>query len=310
MHNLSGAAVTFSEVTVALGGVSILQDVSANVPAGSCTAIVGPNGAGKTTLLLTLLGEVPYTGTITLQTPGSAEKPRIGYVPQKLNFDAGLPLTVLEFMALGEQRRPLWLGVSRRVRERALELLGAVRAQELLKRRLGALSGGELQRVLLALALQQRPQLLILDEPAAGVDVRGGQLFCELLDGLRRQYGFTQLMVSHDLSTVTHHAGHVICLNHRVAAEGAPQAVLTPQNLSAVFGLHMGMLRAEALPGGSATVAAGICQGACCACAHTQPTLAHTPTPALGADGGTSGGASGGKGCGDGCGCAKEGGDA
>ncbi len=266
MHQPAGAAVTFEEVTVVLGGVSILEAVNARVPAGSCTAIVGPNGAGKTTLLLTLLGEVPHSGRIRLQTAdGSA--PRIGYVPQKLNFDAGLPLTVLEFMALGAQRRPLWLGIGRKVRARALEHLQAVRAAELAQRRLGALSGGELQRVLLALALQQRPQLLILDEPAAGVDVRGGHLFCELLDGLRREKGFTQLMVSHDLSTVTHHANHVICLNHRVAAEGAPQAVLTPENLSAVFGLHMGLLRADALPGG-AMPAPGICQGACCACEH------------------------------------------
>lgn len=280
----AGAAVTFDGVTVALGGVSILESVCAHVPAGSCTAIVGPNGAGKTTLLLALLGEAPYTGHIHIRCAnGCPTTPRIGYVPQKLAFDAGLPLTVLEFMALGAQRRPLWLGINRRVRKDALALLESVRATDLARRRLGALSGGELQRVLLALALQQKPQLLVLDEPAAGVDIRGGQLFCELLDSLRCENRFTQLMVSHDLSTVTHHATHVILLNKRVAAEGNPSEVLTPEALSAVFGLHMGMIKAGMLPantsGGttfSGDFSHGICQGACCTC-QNSPTSENTP---------------------------------
>ncbi|MCA1809453.1 MAG: metal ABC transporter ATP-binding protein [Kiritimatiellia bacterium] len=234
-------AVLFRNVTVKAAGITILEDVTAHAPAGGCVAIVGPNGAGKTTLLMALLGQLTYAGSITMAVASDGASPRIGYVPQRLQFDRGLPLTVLDFLVMGEQRLPLWLGVRAAARRRALSLLASVRAEMLAERLLGALSGGELQRVLLALALQRDPDLLVLDEPAAGVDLRGGYLLCELLERLRLERGFTQLMVSHDLGTVTHHATHVILLNRRVVAEGPPDAVMTPENLSSVFGLHMGL---------------------------------------------------------------------
>ena len=243
-------AVAFEGVGVRLGGFDLLEEVTATVPRGGCTAVVGPNGAGKTTLLLALLGDLPYRGTIRRTAIAGGRPARIGYVPQRLQFDRGLPMTVREFLAMGPQRRPLWLGTRRRVREAGRDLLAAVGGEALETRALGVLSGGELQRVLLALALQQDPDILVLDEPAAGVDVQGGYLLCELLERLRRERGFTQLMVSHDLATVTHHATHVILLNRRVAAEGAPQAVLTEANLAAVFGMHMGLVARNAMPAG------------------------------------------------------------
>jgi zinc transport system ATP-binding protein len=242
-----GNAVVFDRVTVRLSGVSILEEVSASAPRGGCTAVVGPNGAGKSTLLLALLGHVPFAGSIDIVPTEKNSASRIGYVPQRLQFDRGMPMTVGDFLVMGLQRRPLWLGTRRSSRQRACELLAAVHADSLAQRMLGVLSGGELQRVLLALALAQDPDLLVLDEPAGGVDVQGGQLFCELLERLRRERGFTQLMVSHDLGTVTHHATHVIMLNHRVVAVGPPREVLTPANLGAVFGLHMGLPDADAL---------------------------------------------------------------
>jgi len=244
------SAVVFENVSVRLDGVPILEGVTASVPRGGCTAVVGPNGAGKTTLLLALLRQTPFDGDIRIGATGTGGAPRIGYVPQRLQFDRGLPMTVRDFMVMGLQRQPLWLGTRRKPRERARELLTAVRSEALEGRLLGVLSGGELQRVLLALALAQDPNLLVLDEPASGVDVQGGQLFCELLERLRRERGFTQLMVSHDLATVTHHATHVILLNRRVIAEGPPREVLTPEHLAAVFGMHMGLADARALPEG------------------------------------------------------------
>ncbi len=243
-------AVSFYNVSVALEGVSILEEVSASVPRGGCAAVVGPNGAGKTTLLMALLGHVRFQGSIRIANTPDGRPPRVGYVPQRLQFDRGMPLTVLDFLVMGRQRKPLWLGTRACHRQAARQLLKAVSAEALEKRRLGALSGGELQRVLLALALQQTPDLLILDEPAAGVDVQGGQLFCELLERLRGVHGFSQLMVSHDLGMVTHHSTHVILLNRNVVAEGRPQDVLTPENLSAVFGLHMGLVDARSMPDG------------------------------------------------------------
>lgn len=241
------------------GGLRILDAVSATVPRGSCTAIVGPNGAGKTTLLLALLGDLPYLGRIDFPGRAEGQRPRIGYVPQKLDFDRGQPITVREFLALGLQRRPLWFGVAGRWRRKAHDKLAQVQALHLASRRLGALSGGELQRVLLALALLQEPELLVLDEPEAGVDFHGGFIFCELLDSLRKEQHFTQLMVSHDLSTITHHATHVICLKHGVVAEGPPKEVLTPNNLGITFGLHMGLVKPDSLPSGLTA-----CTATCC----------------------------------------------
>lgn len=251
-------ALLFEGLSVHRGGIHILDAVDATVPMGSCTAIIGPNGAGKTTLLLALLQAVPYRGEVSFPGYGGRE-PRIGYVPQHLAFDRGLPLTVHEFLCLGFQTRPLWFGVGAHRRSRTVATLARVQAEHLAERRLGALSGGELQRVLLALALLQEPELLVLDEPAAGVDVQGEYIFCELLDSLRHSQGFTQLMVSHDLPTVTHHATHVICLNHRVVAEGPPREVLTPANLSAIFGLHMGLVNLQSMP-----MAQGGCTAPCC----------------------------------------------
>lgn len=257
----NGAAVTFENVMVALGGNTVLESISAGVPRGSCTAIVGPNGAGKTTMLLALLGEAPYTGVIRIFRADEGRPLRIGYVPQRLQFDRGMPLTVLEFMVMGWQRSPLWFGVRRAHRDRAQELLASVKADGLENRRVGALSGGEMQRVLLALALGQEPDLLVLDEPASGVDFQGEHVFCELLDKLRCERGFTQLMVSHDLPTVTHHATHVICLNRKVAAEGPPQEVLTAENLIAIFGPHMGLVNSRALPNGKSSCSSPCCGG-------------------------------------------------
>ncbi|HVP10730.1 MAG TPA: metal ABC transporter ATP-binding protein [Phycisphaerae bacterium] len=255
------AAVAFEDVTVAPGGYLILDGVTARVPLGSCTAIVGPNGAGKTTMLLALLGQIPYRGRIHVACQTQERHSRIGYVPQRLQFDRGLPMTVLEFMVMGWQRMPLYLGVRKNHRKRAMALLTSVKADALAQRRIGALSGGEMQRVLLALAIGQKPDLLVLDEPAAGVDFQGEHVFCELLEGLRRELGFTLLMVSHDLVTVTHHATHVICLNRRVIAEGPPRETLTPENLTAIFGVHMGLVDGRALPDDRAECSASCCKG-------------------------------------------------
>lgn len=252
-------AVMFENVTIERGGVSILDNVTASVPRGGCTAIIGPNGAGKTTLLLALLGEMSYKGRIHTACNVTGGCSRVGYVPQRLTFDRGMPITVSEFLAMGSQKKPLWFGIRADLKKKGIELLSEVKADQLVERKLGELSGGEMQRVLLALALQQEPELLVLDEPAAGVDFQGEHVFCDLLDMLRKEKGFTQLMVSHDLPTVTHHASHVICLNRRVAAEGPPREALTNTNLTAIFGMHMGLVDSRSMPDGNA-----FCTAACC----------------------------------------------
>jgi zinc transport system ATP-binding protein len=241
-------AIRLERVSVEVEDALALEEVTAVVPARGFTAVVGPNGAGKTTLLHAILGLRPHRGTIALAGPGG-QAPRIGYVPQRLTFDRGTPLTVEELLVLGWQRRPIWLGLRRSARARAQGLLEAVDAGHLRARPLGALSGGELQRVLLALALGQDPELLVLDEPAAGLDARGELLLCGLLERLRGERGFTLLMVTHDLGLALHHASHVLLLHRRLLAEGTPASVLTPENLSCAYGAHMGGLASSPAAG-------------------------------------------------------------
>ena len=229
-------AVRFERINVRLGDNLILDQVSANVPRGSCTAIIGPNGGGKTTLLLAFLGELPYTGQIRFT--GSGHPLRIAYVPQRLPFDRGMPLTVLEFMVMGWQRTPLCFGVRRPYRQRAMELLHSVGMEGLEKRRLGALSGGELQRVLLALALEPMPNILILDEPLSGVDVEGMSLLMDMLDEIRKKFDLSILMTTHDFTMLEQYCDQVVLLQGKILRRGTPLDVLNSEEFAQAF--HMG----------------------------------------------------------------------
>ena len=163
------AAIDIAHVDVRRGDLHILQDISAAVPQGSSTVLVGPNGAGKSTLLHCIINEIAYTGEIRMQGK-SGRRPRLAYVPQNLQMDSALPLTVAEFLSLGHQRRPLWLGIKGSASRRARAALAPVHAEHLIRRRMSDLSGGELRRVLLAAALAREPEILLLDEPLGGVD--------------------------------------------------------------------------------------------------------------------------------------------
>ncbi|MDR1545745.1 MAG: metal ABC transporter ATP-binding protein [Deltaproteobacteria bacterium] len=229
------AAVSLEGVGVTLGQFEVLQDVTLSIPPRRQTVVVGPNGAGKSTLVQTILGHWPHQGRIVFDPPS----PRFGYVPQRLDFDRRLPLTVMEFLALGLTARPVWLGLSRQVKERVAGNLELVEASRLARRPLGALSGGETQRILLAAALSARPDILVLDEPATGVDVYGEQLLCELLDDLK--LGCTVIMVSHDLPMARAHADWLVCLNRRVVAAGPPEEIFESDALAKTFGLHQGL---------------------------------------------------------------------
>ena len=167
----------------------------------------------------------------------STRSPRLAYVPQNLHMDSALPLTVAEFLSLGHQRRPLWLGIKGSASRRTCAALAPVHAEHLIRRRMSDLSGGELRRVLLAAALAREPEILLLDEPAAGVDFQGERLFWEVLDNARRQQGFTQLMVTHNLPLAAHYADHVIGLNKKVIAQGPPQETLLAPTLMQLFGV-------------------------------------------------------------------------
>ncbi len=233
-------AIGLVDVAVRQGGVEILSGVTGSILRRSVTAIIGPNGAGKTTLLRAMLGLCPYGGEIHYfdVTGRKVSRPRIGYVPQRLDFDRGLPMTVKDLLLLDQQRLPLWLGRSARALERAQWELRRVEGEKLLHRPVGKLSGGEFQRVQLALALMVDPEVILLDEPVSGVDVKGGLLFCDLLEAIQKESKLTVVMVSHDLSVVSKHATHVLCLNREMVAAGPVAEILTQSTLSQVFGPH------------------------------------------------------------------------
>ena len=242
MENMD--AIQFEHVNFSIGENHILHDICAHVPKGMMTAVVGPNGAGKSTLILALLGQIKYSGDIKFFT----RNPKFGFVPQRLDFDRCIPMTVADYLLSGIQKRPLFWGKSRKLLQVVMEYLKEVECESLADHSFGGLSGGEIQRVLLAQALLQKPEILILDEPTSGVDFKGGQVCCELLRKMRDKFGFTQIMISHDLATVTAHADHVICMNHSIYGEGVPMETLTHNVLSKTFGLHMGLPDIHGIP--------------------------------------------------------------
>jgi len=237
--------VTIRDLCVDLGGNSILKGVNAGLARGRITALIGLNGSGKSTLLRALVKEAPYRGQIAFHCGHDHTKPtpeQVGYVPQKLRVEANLPLTVYDLFGMALQRRPLFLGAGRAARRGMQEALGRVGALKLLHQSVERLSGGELQRVLLALALQPKPELLLLDEPAAGIDFQGDEDFYRLIADLNRQTGVTILLVSHDLNMVSLMAHHVLCLKDgRIQCEGAPHEVVNDESLGRTFGAEKGL---------------------------------------------------------------------
>jgi len=230
-----GPRIEFAGIDLTLGRTRILEQVAFSVTAGSVHAIVGPNGGGKSSLIKTLLGQMPHQGQLTLDWPG--EQQVIGYVPQALEFDRGLPMTVDDFMAAMCQRRPAFLGLSRRVQPAIDAALARVGMLDKRKRRMGALSGGERQRVLLAQGLIPEPQLLVLDEPMSALDEAGIQVFEQLLHGWRLA-GTTVLWIEHDLQAVLRLADRVTGLSRQVLFDAPPAQALTPERLLSLFSVH------------------------------------------------------------------------
>lgn len=238
-HRCGECCTTMKGVTVHYNGAAALDNVSLHLHCGELTAVIGENGAGKTTLIKCLLGEIPYNGEIHFLDAAHrrADSPVIGHVPQHNTFDKDGPVSVLDLFATALANRPACLGVSRGVRRQALAALGRTGADDLVDRRVGTLSGGELQRVLLGLALAPLPNILVLDEPVSGVDHSGRTQFYELLSKLRRENDLAVLLVSHDLASLSRFADHLVFLDHRIICEGPPNEVLRDPRVVEAFGL-------------------------------------------------------------------------
>ncbi|MBF0165351.1 MAG: metal ABC transporter ATP-binding protein [Magnetococcales bacterium] len=217
----SGPLLVARQVCVTLGGESLLREIDLVVHEREIVTIIGPNGAGKSTLLAALLGLIPLSGGEVTRRPGLV----IGYVPQRLKVDAVLPMTVARFIALS--------AIGPGVPDETLRLLGCDR---LLDRPLHALSGGEMQRVLMARALSRAPHLLVLDEPAQGLDLAGEEQLHRFIETLRHERNVAVLLVSHDLHFVMAGADRVICLNRHVCCSGSPTAVRATPEFQLLFG--------------------------------------------------------------------------
>ena len=231
------------DLSVRFGTNAIIENIDLHVHCGEMVAVIGPNGAGKSTLIKAILGQLPYDGVISFSVPGQRNrKAKIGYVPQSPTFDPGDAMTVADLFACCMSKRPAFLGISRAMRQNILACLERVRGENLIDKRVGTLSGGELQRVLLALALEPIPNILILDEPLSGVDVEGMEILMDMLDEIRKTYDLSILMITHDFSMLERYADQVILLDHRIVSMGTPEDVLKSEEFRNVFHRNGGAL--------------------------------------------------------------------
>ena len=207
----------------------VLDDLTFEIGKGEVMVVVGPNGAGKTVLFRTLLGLVPYEGSIIL-----AEGTKIGYVPQNFQISSHFPLTIKDFFSLKEKNKKEML--------QALQAVGLQGVEDMLRRTLGALSGGELQRALIAYALLGRPNMLFFDEPTRGIDIGGETTIYNLLHTLHKERGLTMLINSHDLDFVFNHATTVLCLNQQKVCLGPPKHTLSEEILERLYGKEVDVI--------------------------------------------------------------------
>ena len=225
-------------MSVKIGSDTILKDVNLHVHCGEMVALIGPNGAGKSTFLKAVLGQQEFEGIIAFSEPGQrSKKPRIGYVPQSPAFDPSDPISVSDLFACCMSKRPAFLGLGKSMRQLVFECLERVHGEDLIDKRVGTLSGGELQRVLLALALEPLPNILILDEPLSGVDIEGMENLMDMIDEIRKTYDLSILMTTHDFSVLPRYADQVVLIDRGLRKLGTPEEVLNSPEFQQAF--HM-----------------------------------------------------------------------
>lgn len=226
---------------VNFGSEVILDDVNLHIHCGKLHVLIGKNGAGKSTLVKAILGEIPHQGKIVFQTPegrtlDKTNTLKIGYVPQSLNIEKGTPVSVYDFMASYMNSEPVFLMKRKKTVEKIKKALSVFEVEDCIDRQLANLSGGQLQRVLLSLAIMNEPNLLLLDEPVSGIDKKGMDLFYETIDKLKKTHDVAIILVSHDLDYVKKYADEVVLLDKKVLRKGTPQSVFSSKEFKEVFG--------------------------------------------------------------------------
>ena len=229
--------ISVNKIGVRKGSDVLLSDVSFELHCGELTAVIGVNGAGKTTLIKSILGEIKHDGNVSFESHDGDKisKVTIGYVPQRLDFDRSAPISVEDFLLVGRTNAPVCFKRSKKLSkelDKALEMVGCL---DLKKRCLGALSGGELQRVMLVNALHPLPELLVLDEPVSGVDAGGSEKFYKAISNLKQNYHMAIAMVSHDLGIVREFADNVVLINKTVLKSGSAEDVFNSAEFNKVF---------------------------------------------------------------------------
>jgi ABC-type Mn2+/Zn2+ transport system ATPase subunit len=231
-------ALFVEDVSFAYDKHQVLENITFTVDRGNITALIGPNGSGKTTLLKLILGLLETKeGQVTiLGNPIGKVRDRVGYVPQRFEFDRYFPITVREFMELAIQRREDRVRVETKISEVGL-------SSEILNQKLGSLSGGQLQRVLIAQAILNEPDILFLDEPSAGIDIAGEAMFYDILQHLNEKHHTTIFLVSHDVSFISETVNQIICLNKKLMCSGPPKEALSEAQMSELFGSQTGVYK-------------------------------------------------------------------
>ncbi|MGE5474701.1 MAG: metal ABC transporter ATP-binding protein [Ignavibacteriales bacterium] len=238
-RNSCGLCCTKIEnIGITRGGKDILKEVNLHIHCGEMTALIGPNGAGKSTLLKAILGEIKHTGCLHfLDHKGKhTGHPVIGYVPQHLYFDRNSPVSVLDFFCAVKSKIPIWFMESSSLKEEIRKSLERVHADHLLNKKLGYLSGGELQRVLLALSIDPIPDILLLDEPVSGIDQKGMEVFYQTVSELRENFDMSIILVSHDFSLVAEYSDRVALLDKTILSCGKPSEVFSSKEFINIFG--------------------------------------------------------------------------
>jgi len=230
--------IRVKHLSVTLADQKIIEDINLHVHCGSLLAIIGKNGAGKSTLVKAILGEIPYDGTIEFRDmkDKTLQSPTIGYVPQYLNIDTNTPTSVYDLIAGFDCNIPVFLWKSKKEADRIRKQLAIFGAEDLLDKQVSKLSGGELQRVLLALATIKEPKLLVLDEPVSGIDQAGIQLFYQQIDYLKNNFDMAILLISHDLNYVANCADEVVLLDKTILKAGDVSQVYHSAEFLSVFG--------------------------------------------------------------------------
>ena len=235
--------INCEHVSCTYGNASVIDDVYMTISRGEFVGVVGPSGSGKTTLLKAILGAHPVAhGSITM-----APKLTLGYVPQVETVDWYFPVTVEEVVAMTRSQHSWWPRITARERAAVREVLERLGIGDVAGRHIRELSGGQQQRVFLARAMFRNPDILIMDEPTSGVDVRTRHEVLHLLADLHAD-GLTILLTTHDLNGLAAHLPRLVCLNKRVIADGNPREVLTPEVLEATYGAPMEVLEHGGMP--------------------------------------------------------------